>query len=222
VNGFRAILCVVVLDLHPASVAAQMPAAIVDSAYRVAAGLIGEPLASRALISAPHLSGYEYAERACAQSGRPCRVPWVRVAFRFRPSADTAIRGLVVIPLDPKGNRFAGYRVYGAPDCVSDPRLCRFIGADSAERVARAYGLPAGVRPWRVKFGWAEYNAVVRNCDSCYDYSVPGDLPIYAWEVETVTSIGPVHFGPVQHVTYVLIDAATGAVAAKGEYQREE
>jgi hypothetical protein len=83
-------------------------------------------------------------------------------------------------------------------------------------------GLPAGLRPWKVKFGWAEYNAVVWNCDQCYSYSVPGDRPMYAWEVETVTRIGPGDFGPAQYGTYLLIDAATGAVAAKGGFQREE
>ena len=201
----------------------DMPKALLDSAYRIVASRIGEPLARHSLIPAPQFTDFETTNRPCASTGGTCRVRWARVAFTFHPSSDTSIVGLVIVPLDTLGRLFPGLAVYGAPECVPDPHRCVFVDADSAQKVARAYGLPSGLRPWRVKFGWAEFNATVWNCPRCSAFFVPGNVPAYVWDIEAVTKVGPVHeAGPLLTGRYLLIDASTGAVIGSDSFQREE
>jgi hypothetical protein len=63
--------------------------------------------------------------------------PWVDVRIRVErdSSGDLAVRGV--------------------PDCVADPLECVFaVRASHALAIAREAGLPDGVAPWRVDFGW--------------------------------------------------------------------
>ena len=207
------------LALLATNATGQVPKAFVDSAYHVAASLIGQRLAARALTPAPLLSAYDTVSRGCPS----CNETRVLVAFTFRPARDTAIVGLVVVPLDTLGRPLPNLPVFGAPHCAADPARCHFISADSAMRVARAYGLPAGLHPWRVRFGWANsYYGGDWNCPHCSAYSVEGCSPLYGWQVETITSIGPFHLaGPLQNGSYLVVDATTGAVLTRGEFQRE-
>ena len=46
----------------------QIPQALVDSAYRLAANLLGDALARRSLAPLPRLHGYERADSSCAGS----------------------------------------------------------------------------------------------------------------------------------------------------------
>jgi hypothetical protein len=76
-----------------------------------------------------------------------------------KPFVDELIRFTV----DSSGNILSQYEIVGIPDCNSNPIDCDFVVDEViAKQIAAEYGLPKGIKDWKVDFVWeAKYNKYV-------------------------------------------------------------
>ena len=76
-----------------------------------------------------------------------------------KPFVDESIR----FTTDSLGNVLKQFEVVGIPDCNSNLNDCDFVVDEKiAKQIATEYGLPKGIKDWKVDFIWeAKYNKYV-------------------------------------------------------------
>jgi hypothetical protein len=85
------------------------------------------------------------------------------MVFKFympeKPFVDEVIR----FNTDSLGKVLTQFEVVGIPECNSNPNDCDFVVDEKiARQIATEYGLPKGIKEWKVDFIWeAKYNKYV-------------------------------------------------------------
>jgi hypothetical protein len=118
--------------------------------------------------------------------------PYHHFEFSFRIPHKPFVDERLSFSLDEDGAVIEKVGVYGIPECAADPAECDFdrVDAVAAEKIAREYGLAAGIKYWKVDFAW---------------YSI---TRTYAW---SVTATSEQRDGYAEGET-LLIDANSGEI----------
>jgi hypothetical protein len=85
------------------------------------------------------------------------------MVYKFYMPGKPFVNELIRFTVDSSGNVLSQYEIVGIPDCNSDPMGCDFVVDEKiAKQIAAEYGLPKGIKDWKVDFIWeAKYNKYV-------------------------------------------------------------
>jgi hypothetical protein len=191
---------------------------VMAAASRIIQQRLGDSLFAAMVAPLPDETAFHPAVPGCSDS---CLWPW-RTAyfvlfFSLRPSNSSMPSGLIAVPLDTSGAPIPGFPPYGAPSCGAQPSECSFpISEDSARTIAKAAGLPQGIKPWSVRFLWLEAPNV-GSCEICEDhflYHYHSGFPTYGWEARSITDT--TNYSANGWV--FLIDANDGAIISRSPW----
>lgn len=82
------------------------------------------------------------------------------MVYKFYMPEKPFVNELIRFTVDSSGNVLSQYEIVGIPDCNSNPMDCDFVVDEKiAKQIAMEYGLPKGIKDWKVDFIWeAKYN----------------------------------------------------------------
>lgn len=85
------------------------------------------------------------------------------MVYKFYMPEKPFVDELIRFTVDSSGNIISQYEIVGIPDCNSNPMDCDFVVDEKiAKQIATEYGLPKGIKDWKVDFVWeAKYNKYV-------------------------------------------------------------
>jgi len=85
------------------------------------------------------------------------------MVYKFYMPEKPFVDELIRFTVDSSGNVLSQYEIVGIPDCNSNPMDCDFVVDEKvAKQIAIEYGLPKGIKDWKVDFIWeAKYNKYV-------------------------------------------------------------
>lgn len=90
-------------------------------------------------------------------------VPNYLMVYRFYMPEKPFVDELIRFTVDSSGNILSQYEIVGIPDCNLNPIDCDFVVDEKiAKQIAAEYGLPKGIKDWKVDFVWeTKYNKYV-------------------------------------------------------------
>ena len=85
------------------------------------------------------------------------------MVYKFYMPEKMFVDEVIRFNVDSVGNILKQYEVVGIPDCNANPMDCDFVVDEQiARQIATEYGLPKGIKEWKVDFIWeAKYNKYV-------------------------------------------------------------
>ncbi|HMN24402.1 MAG TPA: hypothetical protein PKE38_07875 [Ignavibacteriaceae bacterium] len=87
------------------------------------------------------------------------------MVYKFYMPEKPFVDELIRFTADSTGKVLNQYEVVGIPDCNANQYDCDFVvDENTARQIATEYGLPKGIKDWKVDFVWeAKYNKYVWN-----------------------------------------------------------
>ncbi len=87
------------------------------------------------------------------------------MVYKFYMPEKLFVDELIRFTADSTGKVLNQYEVVGIPDCNANQYDCDFVvDENTARQIATEYGLPKGIKDWKVDFVWeAKYNKYVWN-----------------------------------------------------------